>query len=183
MSDRSSPPFRADHVGSLLRPQRLLQARSKHADGVLSDDELRAVEDDAIRDVVRMQEDVGLRAATDGEFRRTSWHMDFIYQLGGVSKTSEKLAVHFFNESGTLDFEAPAFLPRRWSTARPALSYGGQASLSLPAEWAFQRDPKPPCLFHFRFWYAEVPEAGDSAFVAPGELVFGIGSVPGNVDA
>jgi 5-methyltetrahydropteroyltriglutamate--homocysteine methyltransferase len=108
MSDRAAPPFRADHVGSLLRPERLLKARSQHAEGALSDEELRSVEDDAIRDVVRMQEDVGLRAATDGEFRRTSWHMDFIYQLGGVSKTSEKLAVHFFNESGALDFEAPA---------------------------------------------------------------------------
>src|SRR4051794_32498447 len=63
-----SPPFRADHVGSLLRPPALLGARAAHAAGDLSGDELRALEDDAIRAVVAMQEDVGLRAATDGEF-------------------------------------------------------------------------------------------------------------------
>ena len=62
MSLRDTPPFRADHVGSLLRPQRLLEARAKHADGKIDDEELRAVEDDAIREVVRMQEEVGLRS-------------------------------------------------------------------------------------------------------------------------
>ena len=77
---RATPPFRADHVGSLLRPRRLLQARDDHAAGRISDEELRAVEDDAIRDVVAMQQDVGLQSATDGEFRRASWHMDFIYR-------------------------------------------------------------------------------------------------------
>ncbi|HKG38730.1 MAG TPA: hypothetical protein VKB25_07055, partial [Conexibacter sp.] len=67
MTPRDTPPFRADHVGSLLRPQRLLDARAAHADGRLDDEELHAVEDDAIREVVRMQEEVGLRTATDGE--------------------------------------------------------------------------------------------------------------------
>ncbi len=75
---RTKPPFRADHVGSLLRPPGLLAARARHADGEIDDDELRAVEDDAIRDVVKLQEDVGLQSATDGEFRRASWNMDFI---------------------------------------------------------------------------------------------------------
>jgi 5-methyltetrahydropteroyltriglutamate--homocysteine methyltransferase len=87
MTARTSPPFRADHVGSLLRPQRLLQARADHAEGRIEADELHAVEDEAIRDVTAMQEDVGLQSVTDGEFRRASWHMDFIYQLGGVSST------------------------------------------------------------------------------------------------
>ena len=81
---REQPPFRADHVGSLLRPTTLLEARADHAAGRIDRGELRALEDDAIREVVRMQEDVGLRAATDGEFRRTSWHMDFIYGLDGI---------------------------------------------------------------------------------------------------
>ena len=84
MSPRSTPPFRADHVGSMLRPPQLLKAREDHAAGAIDDDELKAVEDDAIREVVRRQEEVGLRSASDGEFRRASWHMDFIYQLGGV---------------------------------------------------------------------------------------------------
>ena len=83
MPRRTEPPFRADHVGSLLRPPALLAARERFAAGTLDADGLRAAEDAAIRDVVAMQEEIGLQSATDGEFRRTSWHMDFIYQLGG----------------------------------------------------------------------------------------------------
>jgi 5-methyltetrahydropteroyltriglutamate--homocysteine methyltransferase len=97
MTLRDTPPFRADHVGSLLRPAHLLEARASFAASRISSDELRAIEDDAIRDIVRMQQDVGLRSATDGEFRRTSWHMDFIYRLGGVHPTDEKIQVHFRN--------------------------------------------------------------------------------------
>jgi 5-methyltetrahydropteroyltriglutamate--homocysteine methyltransferase len=108
MARRDQPPFRADHVGSLLRPPALLEARRAKASGEISAERLRAVEDEAIRDVVRMQESVGLQSATDGEFRRTSWHMDFIYQLGGVDPTSEQLRVHFRNEQGELDFESAA---------------------------------------------------------------------------
>ncbi|GAA4586357.1 5-methyltetrahydropteroyltriglutamate--homocysteine methyltransferase [Actinoplanes octamycinicus] len=103
-----TPPFRADHVGSLLRPPQLLDARSRRATGEIDADQLRAIEDDAIRDVVRMQRDVGLRSATDGEFRRTAWHMDFIYRLGGIHPTDEKIQVHFRNADGELDFESAA---------------------------------------------------------------------------
>jgi 5-methyltetrahydropteroyltriglutamate--homocysteine methyltransferase len=105
---RTSPPFRADHVGSLLRPQRLLQAREDHAAGTVDDDELHGIEDEAIHEVVRMQEDVGLRSATDGEFRRASWHMDFIYQLGGVSTVEGNITVKFRNEQGGLEFKPAA---------------------------------------------------------------------------
>ncbi|MGH3316544.1 MAG: hypothetical protein ACRDO0_10415, partial [Nocardioidaceae bacterium] len=108
MSKRTSPPFRADHVGSLLRPQRLTAARDAHRAGELDADRLREIEDECIRDVVAMQEDVGLQTATDGEFRRTAWHMDFIYQLGGIRPTDEKIQVHFENEEGELDFESAA---------------------------------------------------------------------------
>src|SRR6266545_140718 len=108
MSARATPPFRADHVGSLLRPTRLLQAREDCAAGRISAAALRAVEDEAIREVVRMQHDVGLRSATDGEFRRTSWHMDYIYQLGGISRAEGSLKVQFFNEQGTLEFTSAA---------------------------------------------------------------------------
>ncbi len=102
------PPFRADHVGSLLRPQSVLHAREEAAAGRVSAAELRAIEDDAIRDVVKMQEDVGLQAATDGEFRRASWHMDFIYQLGGIGKSDEKLRVEMRNENEEIAFESAA---------------------------------------------------------------------------
>jgi 5-methyltetrahydropteroyltriglutamate--homocysteine methyltransferase len=105
---RTDPPFRADHVGSLLRPQRLLQAREDFAADRISADELKQIEDDSIRDVVRMQEDVGLQSATDGEFRRASWHMDFIYELEGISKAEDDLVVHFHNAEGDLDYTPAA---------------------------------------------------------------------------
>ncbi|HEX3337454.1 MAG TPA: 5-methyltetrahydropteroyltriglutamate--homocysteine S-methyltransferase, partial [Jatrophihabitans sp.] len=108
MTARSAPPFRADHVGSLLRPAPLLEARDRYRDGQITGDELRSAEDAAIRDVVRMQEDIGLQTATDGEFRRTSWHMDFIYSLRGISRTTDAITVHFRNASGQLDFTSAA---------------------------------------------------------------------------
>jgi 5-methyltetrahydropteroyltriglutamate--homocysteine methyltransferase len=109
MAMRDQPPFRADHVGSLLRPPELLQAREDHASQRIDDAELRAAEDEAIRDVVRMQRDVGLKTATDGEFRRASWHMDFIYSLGGISRAQNDLKIQFRNPEGTIEF-APAAL-------------------------------------------------------------------------
>ena len=107
-SRRTRPPFRADHVGSLLRPAHLLRAREAHARGELDAVGLRAVEDEAIRDVVALQEDVGLPAATDGELRRASWHMDFIYSLGGISRSQEHLVVQFRNASGVIEFSPAA---------------------------------------------------------------------------
>src|SRR5215210_4996940 len=104
MSQRDTPPFRADHVGSLLRPRRLLEARAAHADGKLDDHGLRAAEDDAIREVVKLQEDVGLRTVTDGEFRRASWHMDFIYRLGGIQRARDNLSVRFHSQQGDIEF-------------------------------------------------------------------------------
>ncbi len=109
MAHRTSPPFRADHVGSLLRPERLRQARADHKAGTIDDAGLRAVEDDAIREVVAQQREAGLQDATDGEFRRTSWHMDFIYSLDGVSQVEgESLHVQFRNEEGEYDYAPPA---------------------------------------------------------------------------
>ncbi len=108
MAVRSKPPFRADHVGSLLRPRRLLEARDRFAAGTIDADELRAVEDDAIREVVRRQEDVGLQSATDGEFRRASWHMDFIYELDGITREAGHIAVKFHNADGDIEFTPAA---------------------------------------------------------------------------
>jgi 5-methyltetrahydropteroyltriglutamate--homocysteine methyltransferase len=108
MTSRDKPPFRADHVGSLLRPATLRQAREDRAAGRVSAEELRAVEDDAIRDVVAMQAAVGLRSATDGEFRRASWHMDFIYRLGGIGQADGTIQVKFHNASGDIEFTTAA---------------------------------------------------------------------------
>lgn len=81
---RDKPPFRADHVGSLLRPGRLLEARAKAKAGEGSAAELRSLEDECIRGAVQLQEDVGLQSVTDGEYRRESFHGDFIGKLEGV---------------------------------------------------------------------------------------------------
>ena len=86
-----------------------MHARAQRAAGEITEAALREVEDGAIRAVIAMQRDVGLQSATDGEFRRAAWHMDFIYQLGGITQADEKLHVQFFNDGGTLDF-APAAL-------------------------------------------------------------------------
>ena len=104
MSIRTTPPFRADHVGSLLRPPELLQARDDFAAGRIDADALREAEDAAITDAVKLQEDVGLKAATDGEFRRASWHMDFIYALGGIREDEEHMHVTFHNQEGDIEF-------------------------------------------------------------------------------
>ncbi|MGO8893668.1 MAG: 5-methyltetrahydropteroyltriglutamate--homocysteine S-methyltransferase [Streptosporangiaceae bacterium] len=111
MARRTSPPFRADHVGSLLRPPALLAARAGFAAGAITADQLRQAEDDAIRDAVRMQEQTGLQSATDGEFRRAEWHTDFITRLGGIRAADVANSVPVFSRP---DLSAPA---------RPAMTY------------------------------------------------------------
>jgi 5-methyltetrahydropteroyltriglutamate--homocysteine methyltransferase len=105
---RTTPPFRADHVGSLLRPPSLLDARAEFEAGRIDADQLRAAEDEAIRDAVALQRDVGLQSATDGEFRRATWHMDFIYQLGGIERAPGDLKVQFRNSEGTVEWTPAA---------------------------------------------------------------------------
>jgi 5-methyltetrahydropteroyltriglutamate--homocysteine methyltransferase len=104
----SKPPFRADHVGSLLRPPELLLARDRFQNGEISAPELRTIEDACILRAVRMQEEAGLQGITDGEFRRGSWHMDFLYQLGGATKVQDNLKVQFHNEKGDIEFTPAA---------------------------------------------------------------------------
>jgi 5-methyltetrahydropteroyltriglutamate--homocysteine methyltransferase len=109
MSDLSGPPFRADHVGSLLRPPELLRARAEHEAGRISAAELRRAEDAAIRDAAQMQAAIGLSGVTDGEFRRGSWHMDFLYRIGGVARIDQTLRLRFRNEAGTVEAALGAF--------------------------------------------------------------------------
>jgi 5-methyltetrahydropteroyltriglutamate--homocysteine methyltransferase len=109
LSTPQTAPFRADHVGSLLRPAALTEARADFKAGRLNAEGLRAVEDAAILEVIEMQRAVGLHTVTDGELRRTSWHMDFIYQLDGITQVQgESLHVQFKNEQGTYDYAPPA---------------------------------------------------------------------------
>jgi 5-methyltetrahydropteroyltriglutamate--homocysteine methyltransferase len=109
MTNPSGPPFRADHVGSLLRPDALLAARAEAERDWISAATLRRVEDDCIRQGVKMQADLGLQGVTDGEFRRGSWHMDFLYQIGGVAKTDQTLRIQFRNDSGPVEAALGAF--------------------------------------------------------------------------
>ncbi|MFL5969232.1 MAG: 5-methyltetrahydropteroyltriglutamate--homocysteine S-methyltransferase [Gaiellaceae bacterium] len=105
---RTKPPFRADHVGSLLRPRRLLDARGDFDAGRIDAAALRTIEDDEIRFIVGKQEELGLQSATDGELRRASWHMDFIYQLDGITKEPGEIKVKFHNEQGDIEFTPAA---------------------------------------------------------------------------
>src|SRR5215212_11525070 len=101
-----NPPFRADHVGSLLRPPALLAARQRFFNGELSKAELRRIEDQHIAEAVKQQEAVGLEGITDGEFRRTFFHIDFLEQLEGV-ETRGGIAVSFRSATGNIDFAPP----------------------------------------------------------------------------
>ncbi len=89
---RSKPPFRADHVGSLLRPKALHEARAKAKKGEIPAAELKKAEDQHIRDVVKLQQDVGLQSITDGEFRRDWWHIDFLHGFDGIDLTRPQYA-------------------------------------------------------------------------------------------
>jgi 5-methyltetrahydropteroyltriglutamate--homocysteine methyltransferase len=112
-SKQIKPPFRADHVGSLLRPKHLLGARDKLDKGEITAAEFRRIEDDAIRHAVKRQEDVGLKSITDGEFRRRSWHMDFICRIGGVVSAGTQVRP-FHNEKGDVrnEIEVPKVVGR-----------------------------------------------------------------------
>src|SRR5215472_2923488 len=161
VSDMPGPPFRADHVGSLLRPPELLRARAEHQAGRLSAEELRRVEDTAIRDVARMQQQVGLAGVTDGEFRRGSWHMDFLYQIGGVAKTDQTLRVQFRNEAGPVEAALGAFrIDRRltldetifaedFTYLRSVAPAGTVAKLTIPS----------PSMLHYRGGRAVIDQA------------------------
>jgi methionine synthase II (cobalamin-independent) len=102
------PPFRADHVGSFLRPERLRVAREKFAAGGLAAEDLHAIEDECIREVVSAQENVGLKGITDGEFRRTYFHVDFLERLEGVETHYGEYVASFRKSDGTeVGFKPP----------------------------------------------------------------------------
>ena len=148
---RDTPPFRADHVGSLLRPPTLLQARADHETGAIDDAELRSAEDEAIREAVALQRDAGLQSATDGEFRRASWHMDFIYRLDGIAKAADDMKIQFKNAGGGMDF-TPAALKVEGPIGLSETIFGDD--FSFLAETAEGVTPKltipSPSMVHYR---------------------------------
>jgi 5-methyltetrahydropteroyltriglutamate--homocysteine methyltransferase len=160
MALRTTPPFRADHVGSLLRPPELLKAREDFADGRIDAEELRVIEDDAIRDVVRKQEEVGLQSATDGEFRRASWHMDFIYQLGGVNRAEEHINVQFRNAEGTIEFSPAALhVEDRVALREPIFADAFQFLQSCVTTATPKLTIPSPSMVHYRGGRAAVDES------------------------
>jgi 5-methyltetrahydropteroyltriglutamate--homocysteine methyltransferase len=126
MATRKEPPFRADVVGSLLRPAALLQAREQQRKGEITAEALRKLEDDAIREAVKMQEEVGLEVATDGEFRRELWHMDFLAKFENAQVFDAGIKTRFHSEQGDIDF------------APPGIRVVGK--LSRPAQGIFVKD-------------------------------------------
>src|SRR5215472_18968848 len=98
--ERLRPPFRADHVGSLIRPAALIAAREQGEKSEISQAELQRIQQAAIRDVVRLQEGLGLRLVTDGEFNRQSWHRDFMLKFRNVRMIPSKLTVRFHSAEG-----------------------------------------------------------------------------------
>jgi 5-methyltetrahydropteroyltriglutamate--homocysteine methyltransferase len=108
MLQRTTPPFRADHVGSLIRPDALIAARAAAERGEIPEPELRRIREDAIRDVVRLQQEIGFNVVTDGEFNRGSWQRDFLLKLANVQPIPSKLTVRFHSSAGTRDHSPPS---------------------------------------------------------------------------
>jgi 5-methyltetrahydropteroyltriglutamate--homocysteine methyltransferase len=108
ISPRIGPPFRADHVGSLLRPRRLLDARDANSRGLLTAAALREVEDECIREAVALQEDLGYHGVTDGEYRRTWWHLDFVQRFANVTVVPPRMKARFRSAEGEIELLAPA---------------------------------------------------------------------------
>jgi 5-methyltetrahydropteroyltriglutamate--homocysteine methyltransferase len=145
------PPFRADHVGSFLRPARLHEARKQRADGVISAGRLRATEDEAVREVVALQREVGLRSVTDGEFRRASWHMDFVYQIGGISKVPGNLVSTFHNPEGDITYTPDAIQVTRRLSVDETIFGDDFAFLQSVAGDAVPKQTIPaPSMVHYR---------------------------------
>jgi methionine synthase II (cobalamin-independent) len=145
----SGPPFRADHVGSLLRPPELLAARARRQRGEITPAQLREVEDAAIRKAVALQERVGLEGVTDGEFRRTYFHIDFLEQLEGVS-VKGGMPVKFHSRSEEIEFSPP----RLEVSGKVRHSHDIQAADFDFLKGATGRTPKvsipSPTMLHFR---------------------------------
>jgi 5-methyltetrahydropteroyltriglutamate--homocysteine methyltransferase len=148
--ERTRPPFRADHVGSLLRPPELLAAREQFRRGALTAAELGECEDQAIRAVVRLQEDLGFRAVTDGEFRRSIWHLDFLRQFANVEVARSKVNVRFHTEDGDIE-RLPSALRVVGKLARPHPVFVDHFSFLKSVARATPKITLPsPSVLHFR---------------------------------
>ena len=150
MSGTERPPYRADHVGSLLRPPELLAAREAYSLGELSREQLTAQEDAAIRAAVAMQERIGLQAVTDGEFRRSLWHMDFLTRFANVNRTDSPVEVTFHSENGAIG-RRPSALRVEGRISRPGPIFVDHFKFLASVTTATPKLTIPsPSVMHFR---------------------------------
>src|SRR6185503_5112150 len=150
MPERTTPPFRADQVGSLIRPAALVEARRAAEAGSLPPEELRRIQEQAIREVVRMQEDIGLRSITDGEYNRTWWQRDFLLKLDNVTQAPSRIAVRFHTAEGVTE-RSPASLTVTGRLARPRPIFVGDfAFLKSVAKETPKVTVPSPTVLHFR---------------------------------
>ena len=155
MPERVKPPFRADHVGSLIRPDALIKAREATDKGALPAAELMRVQHDAIRGVVRLQEELGLRLVTDGEYNRHSWQRDFLLKIGNVENMPSRLTVRFHSAAGARDHSPPS-LQVAGKLTRPAGIFVDDFKFLASVAEASVAKPMPkltipsPTIVHFR---------------------------------
>jgi 5-methyltetrahydropteroyltriglutamate--homocysteine methyltransferase len=149
---RNTPPFRADHVGSLLRPPALLDAREKFRKGEINQAALTALEDEAIKGVIKLQEDAGMQAITDGEFRRTLWHADFLLSIENVISVKLAGTAMFKTADGEIE--------------RPLSAFHVAGKLARP---------KPIFVDHFRFVKAHTSKTPKQTIPSPSIIHFRAG--------
>jgi methionine synthase II (cobalamin-independent) len=150
MQERVKPPFRADHVGSLIRPDALIAARTAAEKGEIPPAELTRIQHDAIRGVVRVQEDIGLKLVTDGEYNRFSWQRDFLLKIGNVKPMASKLTVRFHSAAGTRD-HAPPSLQVAGKLSRPTGIFVDDFKFLTSVAKAMPKITIPsPTIVHFR---------------------------------
>ncbi|HTH33275.1 MAG TPA: 5-methyltetrahydropteroyltriglutamate--homocysteine S-methyltransferase [Xanthobacteraceae bacterium] len=155
MPERVKPPFRADHVGSLIRPDALIAAREAAEKDGLPAAELMRIQHDAIRGVVRLQEELGLRLVTDGEYNRHSWQRDFLLKIGNVENMPSRLTVRFHSAAGARDHSPPS-LQVAGKLTRPAGIFVDDFKFLASVAEASVAKPMPkltipsPTIVHFR---------------------------------
>ena len=158
MSARATPPFRADQVGSLIRPQALIDAREAAKSGAMSPAQLLDIQHAAIREVVRMQEEVGLKVVTDGEFNRFSWQRDFLLKIKNVAPAEAKLNVRFHTKEGMRDGKPPT-LAVRGKISRPGPMFVDDFEYLASIAKATPKVTMPsPTILHFRGGRSSVDE-------------------------
>ena len=159
MSARTRPPFRADQVGSLIRPQHLIEAREKFAKGEITQQQLLDIQHPAIREVVKMQEDIGLKSVTDGEYNRTSWQSDFLLKIKNVARVPSRLKVRFHSGAGTRDHHPPT-LAVQGKISRPAPMFVDDLRFLASITKATPKVTMPsPTILHFRGGRGAIDEA------------------------